>query len=80
VTEAGAAGHFPGEEMEASALDLVYRFLVYPSFKRLKAADALLHPWFDDNLLLPEHYPLVEKRRVTDLEGVSLGHWIQSIM
>jgi hypothetical protein len=42
-------------------LDLLSRFLVYPSSKRLKAADALLHPWFvsgldEVGLVLPVEY------------------------
>jgi len=39
------AGHFPPAEPAQSALDLIHRFLVYPPERRLKAADALQHPW-----------------------------------
>ena len=71
--------HFPGDEMEGSVLDLVLRFLVYPTPRRLKAVDALSHPWFGDEVLLPETYPLEEKSGLVE-QRRSLGLWIQSVL
>ncbi|KAK7695125.1 hypothetical protein QCA50_002315 [Cerrena zonata] len=49
--------HFPSTTMVPSPLDLLQRFLVYPPDQRLKAVDALRHPWFrQDALILPEGY------------------------
>lgn len=79
-TNEGIHSHFPGDVVEETALDLLSRLLVYPVSRRLKAADALLHPWFGADLLLPEQYPLKEKRGITELEGKSLGQWIQTIL
>ena len=51
--------HFPPSAMVASPLDLIQRFLVYPPDRRLKAFDALQHPWFSQGtLILPEGYSL----------------------
>lgn len=71
--------HFPADEMEASALDLVLRFLVYPTARRLKAVDALSHPWFGGDVLLPETYPLDEKSGLSK-RSRSLQLWIQSVL
>lgn len=63
--------------MRPSALDLVSRFLVYPSETRLKAAEALLHPWFSQKILVPEGYPVLSQEgRVEEIEGRSLGFWL----
>ena len=40
----------PPPSSASQPLDFLSRFLVYPSFKLLKAADALLHPWFVEDL------------------------------
>ncbi|KAI0275240.1 kinase-like domain-containing protein [Gloeopeniophorella convolvens] len=47
--------HSPPTEQVPTALDFVQRFLVYPPESRLKAADALRHPWLMDEgpLVLP---------------------------
>jgi cyclin-dependent kinase 8/11 len=70
--------HFSGDEMEGSALDLVSRLLVYPSSRRLKAVDALSHPWFGADVLLPETY--LYEGKPTVIEQRSLGLWVQSIL
>ncbi|KAH8094743.1 kinase-like protein [Cristinia sonorae] len=45
-------------ETSNSPVDLIYRLLVYPPEKRLRAEDALRHPWFtSEPLLLPDEYP-----------------------
>lgn len=48
--------HFPNEQPSPSALDLLWRFLVYPPERRLKAREALRHPWLLEGTptLLPE--------------------------
>ena len=51
--------HFPPTAVIPSPLDLLQRLLVYPPDQRLKAADALSHPWFRSGALsLPEGYSL----------------------
>ena len=80
--------HFPGEAVEPSALDLLIRFLVYPPSERLKASEALEHPWFGQGVLLPEGYPLEANSRYTatipeslaEVEGKSLGQWVHAIL
>ncbi|KAF8641182.1 hypothetical protein AX17_000817 [Amanita inopinata Kibby_2008] len=69
------------------ALDLVSRLLVYPPEKRLKAQEALSHPWFtttDTPLLLPPNYPLqddsLETHITAEWRGKSLGKVIQEIL
>lgn len=71
--------HFLGDEMEGSVLDLISRFLVYPSPRRLKAVDALSHPWFGAGILLPETYIVEGKPEVVE-QDISLGLCIQSIL
>jgi serine/threonine protein kinase len=55
----GPFPHFPVGEMTPSPLDLLQRFLVYPPPQRLKAAEALRHPWFvaEPSVILPAGYP-----------------------
>ncbi|CAL1694690.1 unnamed protein product [Somion occarium] len=51
--------HFPTRTPAPSPLDLLQGFLVYPPERRLKAAEALHHPWFLEGILvLPEGYPV----------------------
>lgn len=71
--------HFLGDKMEGSVLDLISRFLVYPSPRRLKAVDALSHPWFGAGILLPETYIVEGKPEVVE-QDISLGLCIQSIL
>ena len=61
-------------------LDLLSRLLVYPSSKRLKAADALLHPWFasgldEVGLVLPVGYR-PSQQKVDCSQDVSAGDYI----
>jgi len=72
------AGHFPTAKMIPSPLDLVYRLLVYPEHTRLRASEALLHPWFttDPPVLLPKGYPTVPTFSTAFWEGKTLGEWL----
>ncbi|RDB19371.1 Cyclin-dependent kinase 20 [Hypsizygus marmoreus] len=76
--------HFPHDDMEPFALDLLSRFLVYPSMNRIKATRALSHPWFADKILLPVSYPAEfisdGKRSTVEMEGKALGQWLQIMM
>ena len=60
--------HNPPEKMAATPLDLIHRLLVYPPEARIRAADALKHPWFisegddDDDTQIPVLLP--PERRV----------------
>jgi len=83
--EVGASGTDP--IFHPTALDLLSRFLVYPPEKRLKAADALSHPWFKANILLPEELsPNAEtqsgqnKQAMLEWEGKTLGQWIHFLL
>lgn len=71
--------HFPPEEVAPSPLDLVNRFLVYPPERRLRAEDALKHPWLsNDVLLLPEGYTTATG--VSTWQGRTLGDLVRSYM
>ncbi|KAF5385076.1 hypothetical protein D9615_000993 [Tricholomella constricta] len=74
--------HFPAEEtVRSSALDLVSRFLVYPSENRMKATRALSHPWFRDDILVPAGYqPVSGKTSVGEVEGKSLSQWLHVML
>lgn len=77
--------HFQPDMMSPSALDLLLRFLVYPPERRLKAHQALRHPWFSIGpLLLPVQYMLCDEglhEHVTSTwEGQSLGDAIQFVL
>jgi serine/threonine protein kinase len=64
-------------------LDLISRFLVYPPENRLLIADALSHPWFPDNILLPEGLSSEigpQKQSVSEWEGNTLAQWLQFIL
>jgi hypothetical protein len=77
----------PAEPVEPYALDLLHRFLVYPSDRRLRARDALKHPWFTSEppVLLPEDYPVMrEKTGAVEhaerlLQGKTLGEWLHEV-
>ena len=83
-----SCAHSPGETVEPSALDLLTRFLVYPPSERLKASEALGHPWFGQGVLLPEGYPLEANSKhsatipdiLAEVEGKSLGQWVHAIL
>jgi hypothetical protein len=53
--------HYPPPFREAfpTPFDLLHRLLVYPPQNRLRATDALRHPWFvaEPGVLLPGGYP-----------------------
>jgi len=80
--------HFPQEEMTPSPLDLISRFLVYPSENRLRAARALEHPWFTgEGVLIPEGYEMhlesgmgAKTETVMEMEGRSLGYWVRQML
>lgn len=67
----------PSEHMEPTPLDLLSRFLVYPPENRLKAAQALSHPWFGNVIFLPENLAAdstyAPKGGILQTEGKSLG-------
>jgi len=76
-----ATSHSPAETMVSSPFDLLRRFLVYPQSERLRAAEALKHPWFaaDPMLLLPSGYALdstcsdLSEQVGSSWEGKTLG-------
>ena len=83
--EVGASGINP--IIHPTPLDLLSRFLVYPPEKRLKAADALLHPWFRAGILLPEAFSTdaesqsgQNKQAMLEWEGKTLGQWIHFLL
>ena len=77
--------------MAATPLDLIHRLLVYPPATRLRAEDALKHPWFISEggrdvkipVLLPEGREISRHSLVDGLggeysewHGKPLGHWL----
>lgn len=55
ISYTSSAAHFPPEALQCTPLDLVHRLLVYPPEGRMKASEALQHPWLVHGpLLLPE--------------------------
>ena len=70
--------HFPPAEPSRSALDLVHRFLVYPPERRLKASDAMHHPWLAaGSILLPPTHPSAATN-ITSYNDMGLGNLIQA--
>jgi hypothetical protein len=74
--------HFPPAEQEATAVDLIQRLLVYPPDSRVKAADALKHPWLlsDGPLVLPRAAleggsTLADTAEMRD--GRTAGEWLK---
>lgn len=81
--------HKPPQEMAATPLDLIHRLLVYPPEARLRAADALRHPWFvgEGDAIVPV---LLPNRRgntrhssdkavvgeISKWKGKPLSHWL----
>ncbi|KAI0094162.1 kinase-like domain-containing protein [Irpex rosettiformis] len=56
--------HFPPRTPTNSAVDFLWRFLVYPPEHRMNPTDALNHPWLHDGpLLLPTGYSLSEEEK-----------------
>ena len=74
--------HFPPDELVPSAFDLVQRFLVYPQRERLKATDAMKHPWVSNNkpLLLPPCGKDLISDAIIEVEGKTLAHYIRAFM
>lgn len=72
-----APAHLPDASSQLTPLDLIHRLLVYPPLRRLRASEALLHPWFaDDVILLPSEYTVEEGTRArfaSSIAGRSLG-------
>lgn len=66
------------------AFDLLKRFIVYPQSERLKAAEALKHPWFiaEPPALVPVGYSLANAQNALAMQrdGKTLGEWICSIL
>ena len=60
----------PTFSVRISNLDFLSRFLIYISSKRLKAADALLHPWFVSGM---DEVPKVDCSR-----GVSADNYVEN--
>jgi cell division cycle 2-like len=66
-------------ETAASVVDFINCFLVYPPERRLKASEALRHPWLSDNtLLLPPGYESLHS--VSTWENQSLGETLQKYL
>jgi cyclin-dependent kinase 8/11 len=70
-------------------IDLISQLLVYPPASRLRAEDAIRHPWFVDagsTLLLPRGYalaPETEELRniaVHEWKGQTIGEWLHSVL
>jgi len=70
-------------------VDLISQFLVYPAASRLRAEDAMQHPWFisaGSTLLLPKGYALARKTEdlkniaVYEWKGKTLGEWLHSML
>ena len=70
-------------------VDLISQFLVYPATSRLRAEDAIRHPWFigaDSTLLLPKGYTLPSGTEefdnivVYEWKGKTLGQWLHSVL
>ncbi|TDL26417.1 kinase-like protein [Rickenella mellea] len=76
--------HYPPQQVHPTPLDLAQRLLVYPPEQRLKAIDALRHPWFKHGAppLLPIDHTDVKNandellRRATTWRSRDLGFWL----
>ena len=74
--------HFPRREQQPTVIDLLQRLLVYPPDSRLKAADALVHPWLlsDAPLVLPRAAVLSDNMPTYAAEsrnGKGAGEWLR---
>lgn len=85
-TESESISHFPPAIPSNCALDFVWRLLVYPPEQRMKASDALKHPWICDNtILIPGGYHLTDDdsayiRSTTHLDDASLEDLLQALL
>ena len=64
-------------------LSLLQQFLLYPPGSRIRAEDALRHPWFTSEssiMLLPKGYSLENEyhyvKTVNEWQGKSLEEWL----
>ncbi|KAI0782483.1 kinase-like domain-containing protein [Irpex lacteus] len=78
--------HFPPPTPVNSALDFLWRLLVYPPEQRMKPAKALNHPWIREHpLLLPAGYSLSDDHSehiqvFTEMAGSSLGELLHRFL
>ncbi|KAF8633564.1 hypothetical protein AX15_001362 [Amanita polypyramis BW_CC] len=79
----------PENQLRIHALDLISKLLVYPPENRLRAQEALSHPFLTFAgvpLLLPPHYSLqaeqehVKNQVAAEWEGRSLGDLIEQVL
>lgn len=75
------------EESTNLVLNLLQHFLKYPPGSRIRAEDALRHPWFtseDSIMLLPKGYSLENDyhhvKTVDEWQGKSLEEWLHLIV
>jgi len=81
-------GNASSEESTNSVLNLLQQFLVYPPGLRIRAEDALRHPWFtskDSIMLLPKGYSLGKNeyhhvKMVDEWQGKPLEEWLHLII
>lgn len=81
----GNQAQIPPTEQQPTVVDLLQRLLVYPPELRVKAADALMHPWLtsDAPIVLPRAVVLSENMPTYTAElrnGKSAGEWLQSFL
>ena len=78
----GKEVHFPPADQEQTVADLLQRLLIYPPYLRLKAVEALRHPWLlgDGPLVLPRSalasdnvLPYAAEMR----DGRTAGEWLK---
>jgi serine/threonine protein kinase len=78
--------HSPSPVAAPFPNDLIRRLLVYTPSSRLKAAEALQHPWFaaKPTLILPVNYPVehnIDEACIGAVfEGRPLADWLHSIL
>jgi len=66
--------------MTSSPVDLIYRLLVYPPEQRLRADDALRHPWFASQpLLMPDDYSGMTTSTRCQSSDRSLGDMLANV-
>jgi hypothetical protein len=77
--------HFLAALQEPTAADLLQRLLIYPPDSRLKAAEALRHPWLltDGPLVLPQAAILADENApeyaasTETRDGKTAGQWLK---
>ncbi|KAI0253193.1 kinase-like protein [Lactifluus subvellereus] len=80
----GRPAHFLPAQQEPTVVDLLQRLLIYPPDSRLKAAEALGHPWLlsDGPLVLPRAAALTGGNPSQDTaaeirDGKTAGEWLK---